>query len=134
MRIFTGVILLTLSTTSAFADCGTLNAPTDQQLSSKAYQLQYRMEPDGLAVSQDFSVLFEVCKSDGTAVEGTPSVDAYMPMHGHGMNYRAQVEKLGDGKFRATGFMFHMPGKWQFKFDINEPQGSEQLTADHMVK
>jgi cytochrome c peroxidase len=41
-----------------------------------------------------------------------------MPEHRHGMNYAPEVKPLGPGRWRAEGLMFHMPGKWEFVFEV----------------
>jgi hypothetical protein len=41
-----------------------------------------------------------------------------MPGHGHGMNTRARVEPLGDGRFVVRGLLLHMQGQWQLTFDV----------------
>jgi hypothetical protein len=45
-------------------------------------------------------------------------VDATMPEHGHGMNYRASLAPLGNGHWRAEGLLFHMPGRWALLLDV----------------
>ena len=57
-----------------------------------------------------------------------------MPAHRHGVNYRARVSPQGDGRFRAEGLLFHMPGKWQLVFDVERPDRTERLTADIVVE
>lgn len=119
---------------AAMAECGIHKLPAGQQASSASFQVGYVPNPSTIAVSEHFSVILEICKKDGTPFAGTPVVDAHMPMHRHGMNYRPQVEKLSGGKFRADGLLFHMPGKWQFKFDIQDGDSSERVTLDYMLK
>jgi hypothetical protein len=36
-----------------------------------------------------------------------------MPSHGHGMNTKPRLTRLGDGEWRAEGMLFHMPGEWE---------------------
>jgi hypothetical protein len=50
------------------------------------------------------------------------------------MNYRARVSPRGDGRYRAEGLLFHMPGKWQLVFDVERPGRTERLTADVVVE
>lgn len=71
-----------------------------------------------------FSVAFALCARDGAAVPA-PRIDAWMPAHRHGMNYRPSVAALGPGRFRADGLLFHMPGRWEFRIDV----GGERLAA-----
>lgn len=60
-------------------------------------------------------------------------VDATMPAHGHGMNYRPAEKKLGPGWSRFEGFVFHMPGDWQITFDLYGPDGRVRLTTTMTV-
>ncbi|MEY2687037.1 MAG: hypothetical protein RL375_1235 [Pseudomonadota bacterium] len=76
-------------------------------------------------VGQHFSVDITVCGERPDA--GPPrllGLDADMPLHRHGMNYRASIEPLGSGRYRARGLMFHMPGRWRFVADLAEPGGA----------
>lgn len=65
-----------------------------------------------IAIGEPFAVEFAVCASDGRTAERV-AIDATMPAHRHGMNYRPTVSVLGDGRYRAEAFLFHMPGLWE---------------------
>ena len=85
---------------------------------SAAYAVAYRLSPEKPGVSRHFGMEVVVCaKAGAPAAEGL-KLDARMPAHGHGMNYAAKVRALGGGRFQAEGLMFHMPGRWEFVFDI----------------
>ncbi|MBK9705147.1 MAG: hypothetical protein IPO75_17875 [Betaproteobacteria bacterium] len=62
------------------------------------------------------------------------AVDATMPEHRHGMNYRPTVVARGTGIYRADGLMFHMPGRWDLLFDLVTPAGTERLTATVLLE
>lgn len=62
------------------------------------------------------------------------AVDATMPEHKHGMNYQPVVKKNGANTFAATGLMFHMPGRWQFVFDIEMAAGRERVLHDLTIE
>lgn len=66
----------------------------------------------GIAVGEPFVVDFAICAGDGRAAERV-AIDATMPAHRHGMNYRPTVTALGGGRYRAEVFLFHMPGLWE---------------------
>jgi hypothetical protein len=51
-----------------------------------------------------------------------------MPEHRHGMNYQPGLEPMGGGRYRSEGWLFHMPGRWEFVFDL----GGERLA--HSVR
>lgn len=59
-------------------------------------------------------------------------VDADMPAHRHGMNYRPTLQWQEAGRFTAQGLMLHMPGRWRIRFEI-ETQGRRQW-LDHTVE
>ena len=112
--------------TLAAALCGAAQAcelPGGARVESTRYALAYRTQPARIAVGEHFVVEFAVCPKGDAAVPGVPVVDAWMPEHRHGMNYKAGVSALGGGRFRAEGLMFHMPGRWEFLFDV----GGERL-------
>jgi len=46
-------------------------------------------------------------------------VDATMPEHRHGMNYRPSVQALGDGVWRVEGLLWHMAGRWELRLDVD---------------
>jgi len=52
-------------------------------------------------------------------------VDADMPAHRHGMNYRPTLDLQANGRFTAQGLMLHMPGRWRIRFEI-ESDGRRQ--------
>jgi hypothetical protein len=67
--------------------------------------------------------VIRVCPADATLVR----VDATMPEHRHGMNYRPSLKALGDGRWRAEGLMFHMAGRWELRLDVQRGGGTERL-------
>jgi hypothetical protein len=85
---------------------------------SGAYAVAYRLSPANPGVSRHFAVEVAVCAKDGAPEPDGLRLDARMPAHGHGMNYVAKITALGGGRFRADGLMFHMPGRWEFAFEI----------------
>jgi hypothetical protein len=72
-----------------------------------------------IRVSEPFDL--EICASaNGSAPEpALVDVDAVMPAHGHGMNYRAEVRQVEAGYFVAEGLLFHMPGHWEIRFELD---------------
>ncbi len=95
--------------------------------------LAYRPVPAPIAVGKHFAVEAAVCAKSGPT-PATLRVDAQMPEHRHGMNYRAKVMPQGAGRWRAEGLMFHMPGRWQFVFDVEAGGRRERLTDDFQLQ
>ncbi|MBE0614551.1 MAG: FixH family protein [Burkholderiales bacterium] len=95
--------------------------------------LAFRTTPPVIKVGELFSLRAEVCPQAGTRVSGL-KVDASMPAHKHGMNYQPRVRQTGPGSYAATGLMFHMPGRWQFTFDVETPAGRERIHVDYTAE
>ena len=74
-------------------------------------------DPAPWAVGRHFSLRGVVC---GPA--RLLSVDADMPAHRHGMNYQPTLQRQDDGRFTAQGLLFHMPGRWRVRLEV-EVQG-----------
>ena len=82
--------------------------------------IAWRAEPAGAGVDRHFALEIRACaKVPITEL----SVDAQMPEHRHGMNYKPSISKLGDNAWRADGLLFHMPGKWELVFAVATAQG-----------
>ncbi len=75
------------------------------------------------AVGRHFALELRVCPADAVLER----VDAVMPEHRHGMNYRPSLKALGDGRWRAEGLMFHMPGRWELRLDVAKDGRTERL-------
>jgi hypothetical protein len=117
---------------AAAMDCG---APAGfvpaGRVESRETVLLYRTVPSRIEIGKHFALDAVVCaKAPPSALR----VDAQMPAHRHGMNYRARVAPQGEGRYRAEGLLFHMPGTWQFVFDLERTGGTERLTADVLVE
>jgi hypothetical protein len=84
-------------------------------LAGDGVQLAWRTadgQPIGL--SQPFSLQVRLCPASAEL----RAVDATMPAHRHGMNYRPSLQALGDGRWRADGLLWHMRGGWELRWDV----------------
>ena len=102
--------------------------PPGVRVESAQVSISYSTHPAKIAVGQPFVLELVACTKQGAAVSGRVKLNAHMPEHRHGMNYQPSVEQVGDGRFRSEGWLFHMPGRWEFLFDV----GAERLT--HSVR
>lgn len=78
-----------------------------------------RLVPAGIKVGAPFAVDVRVCSPDNARIERLV-IDAHMPAHRHGMNYRPEVTAKGEGVYEARGFLFHMPGKWEIMLSVTD--------------
>jgi hypothetical protein len=118
-RSVTVVGVLWCVSLSAAASCP-LPAPALQQ---GAVQLIWKFDGAPIGVGKHFAIDVQLCPV--TAV--LTRVDAVMPEHQHGMNYRPTVKPLGDGRWRAEGLLFHMPGRWELRLDVQVAGRHEKL-------
>ena len=124
-----GLFTATLVATACVAQtCGGDLAGTRHLVESARYAIAYTTAPDPIPVGQHFIVEFAVCARDGAQPPQGVRVDASMPEHKHGMNYRPGVTMVRPGTYRAEGLLFHMPGRWDLTFDLVAGTTTERVT------
>jgi hypothetical protein len=92
-----------------------------RRIESPLHVVLYRMQP-APRVGEHFALEFAVCPAPEVV-----RVDATMPEHRHGMNYRPTVTAQGGGRYRAEGLMFHMAGRWELVFEVRAGGATERL-------
>ena len=133
-RTFLAVLCLGLSASTALA-CEPPSLGDTQLLAESArYRLAWRLRPNPIVVAEPFTLEISVCAKPGVPPAEGVLVDATMPEHRHGMNYRPSVMDGPDGRFLAEGMLFHMPGKWRLIFDVRVGGITERLTHDLTVE
>ena len=98
---------------------------------SSKYTLIYRTLPEKILIGQHFAVELALCAKDGASAPAAENVrvDAHMPEHRHGMNYKTTITSSGAGRYRAEGLMFHMPGRWEYIFEVRANGATERITT-----
>jgi hypothetical protein len=86
-------------------------------------QAAWKVHGEAITVGRHFALEVQLCPASAVLAR----VDATMPEHRHGMNYRPSIKPLGNGLWRAQGLMFHMPGRWELRLDVQGTTGTEQL-------
>ena len=120
--------------------CGTLIGtaracplPPGVRVESERLVLSYRTIPSKIVVGEHFVLEFAFCPKKNAKPSDKIRLDAHMPEHRHGMNYRPNVipvTPLGPGRYRSEGWLFHMPGRWEFVFEL----GAERLADSIRVE
>lgn len=99
-----------------------------------AYRPLLEIEPGSKAqripMARHFGMEVQLCDKGGVSTAQLTRVDASMPAHKHGMNYRPTIRPLGDGRFRIDGMMLHMAGQWEFAFEVVAGKEVTRLTHD----
>ena len=109
--------------------CGEQIAGTARHIENAQYEIVFRSAPAPIETGKYFSLDFAVCPRGNAPPPEAIRVDAVMPEHRHGMNYRPVVVPRGNGLYRADGLMWHMPGRWELRFDVVTAAGVERLVA-----
>lgn len=104
-----------------------------QRIESPDYLVVFRTRPAKIRVGEHFTLEFALCPRGDRPGPETVSVDARMPEHRHGMNYKPTVKKIAD-RYEAEGLMFHMPGRWELSFDLHAGGKKEHLARSLSVK
>jgi hypothetical protein len=108
----------------ARADCGDdLPGAGRREISAPGVALAFAPRDAPLAVGRPFGVDVAVCASPGRMAPTLLRVDADMPLHRHGMNYRPELRVLGTGRYAVDGMFLHMPGRWRFTFELQTGEG-----------
>ena len=95
--------------------------------------LHYRVKSPPLKVAQHFSMQFLLCRDETALQIEAFKLDALMPAHGHGMNYKASINWLDDGLVEASGMLFHMPGQWRVTVNISYDGVARQTRLDFEI-
>jgi hypothetical protein len=88
-----------------------------------AVQVAWWTEPAAIAVGRPFVLQLQLCPADAQLLR----VDATMPEHRHGMNYRPSLQALGGGRWRAEGLLWHMAGRWELRLDVRAGGAEQRL-------
>jgi hypothetical protein len=121
-RIGAALAGLALSGFAVAAHACELPGGEAQMLQGATHTVLYRAATP--RVGEHFSVDFAVCPAPEAV-----RVDAWMPEHRHGMNYKPSITVQGVGRYRAQGLMLHMAGRWEIVFEVRSGSQTERLAA-----
>ncbi len=92
-------------------------------------EIAWRPVAGAIELGRPFSIEFVLCPR---LVPAPPidriTVDAWMPAHRHGMNYRPTLAGTPPAPLRADGLLFHMPGRWEIVFELRAGERALRLT------
>ncbi|MGH6816144.1 MAG: hypothetical protein ACREC6_10600 [Hyphomicrobiaceae bacterium] len=103
-------------------------------LKSERFQAAARTDPRRVVPAVPFAVEIVVCAAGAQGLPESVAVDAHMPAHRHGMNYRTVTTATAPGRYRSEGFFFHMPGIWEFAIELRAGDKTDRLTATIVVE
>ncbi len=93
----------------------------------------YRPEPAVPELSRHFKLRLRICRGRQEARISGFRIDARMPAHNHGMNYRPVAADLDDGSLQVSGMLFHMPGLWQVDVEFEHAGRKRRLSIEYLM-
>jgi len=99
-------------------------------LQQGAVQLAWRTEPAIISNGKPFVLLAALCPGQARLLR----VDATMPEHRHGMNYKPTLKALGDGRWQVDGLLWHMAGRWELRWDVQSEGRTEVLRTSVVLR
>jgi hypothetical protein len=106
-----------------------------RRIEGPGVDVAWRVVDGPIAVGRPFAIDLEVCPR-GAHLPGIDRlrVDAWMPEHRHGMNYRPTLTGAPPGPVRAEGLLFHMPGRWQLVIELRADGRALRLVDELSVR
>jgi hypothetical protein len=114
--------LLLAGPAATLADCPAAPAGA-QTLRDGDLSAAWWPEPATITVGQPFVLQLQLCPAQAVLLR----VDATMPEHRHGMNYKPSLKALGGGRWRAEGLLWHMAGRWELRLDVRAGGAERRL-------
>ena len=141
LRRWIQLFLLGTGSAVALAACPP-NEADGSMLTSGKLQLAWRPLLQGetpvattaIPMARHFTLAVQLCEGSTASKGILKKVDATMPEHRHGMNYQPRISTLGDGRFRVEGLMFHMSGRWQLEFEVQNGKDVLRLLHDIQIR
>ncbi len=125
---------LPLAASAGAQTCGDGLGGGKRTVENSHYIVAYATTPAAIEINRHFVVEFAVCPRGGARPPQAVRIDAHMPEHRHGMNYRPGVTVLRPGTYRAEGLLLHMPGRWELTFDVVTGNATERLSSTMRVE
>lgn len=114
---------LALLACTAHADCVRPESAQPMPVSGPV-QAHWSTVPQPPQVGEPFALTLTLCPSHTELVR----VDASMPEHRHGMNYKPSFLPLGEGRWQVDGMVWHMAGRWELRLDTRLDGAAHTLT------
>ena len=114
--------------------CQAILDGAEATLESPRFRLSFRTEPRPVPIGEPFAIELVVCTVDKEVAAPEVIVDALMPAHRHGMNYRPTTTMTSAGRYRVEGFLFHMPGTWEIVFDVRASGQTDRLSRTVVIE
>jgi len=109
-----------------------------RHLRSSRLDVVFRPSTSPIRVGKEFSLDIIVCPHKGVTAPTSLRVDATLPEHRHGMNYKPNVWTLQSNppiaRYRAEGMMFHRAGRWELVIEVRAGGQTARLAHSILVE
>lgn len=135
LRYAVAVIALLLLAFGAYLTSPRASVPEPDALQNRTaanglYLASIEPEVPDIKQGELHSWILTVKTANGDPVDDARiAVDGGMPEHRHGLpTSPVATGSLGEGRYRIEGVKFSMSGRWELRFDISSPHGSDTVT------
>lgn len=115
---FIAALALLASATASAKACSVPDGWTAMQVEGlQSSTIALKLPSTPVKISEPFEIDIFVC-ADQQPEAGNMKLDATMPAHKHGMNYKPEIQQVANNIYRGSGMFFHMPGEWQISVEL----------------
>lgn len=134
IRWFLSVVitgLVSTAITSQVWACGLDKAQT-KTLTNDVH-VKYKSHPADIPLNDFFSLEIMFCRSNQPEPIEQLKTNISMPLHRHGMNYIANIERINNHHFIIKNLLFHMPGDWKIEIKTVTNNTDYQLNINYAL-
>ena len=109
--------------------CGPVDGVKMAGPSDSPWVVRVNLKPKVVPLNQPFGANITIC-SKTNLVPVQMTVDATMPAHKHGMNYKSKTVRVGNHRYEVDNLLFHMPGLWRLQITVYDNDTPYRFTHD----
>ena len=81
---------------------------------SSIWDMRIHFSPEQVPLNTPFQAIISICSQTET-MPNKLAINAIMPAHKHGMNYKPTITRVDDRTYQINNLVFHMPGIWRLE-------------------
>lgn len=93
------------------------------------WTIRIQVNPKTIPLNAPFDATVTIC-SQSERLPTRLVVDATMPAHKHGMNYKVTAASVDDRTYGVNNLLFHMPGVWRLEVTAYDNGRPHRFTHD----
>lgn len=132
-RLLAPILLISIfcigNSALAAEKCDAKNGAQMTSVSKAPFSVHVLITDGDVPLNAPFDAQIQICSQSDTFPSGI-MVDATMPAHKHGMNYKANVKRINDHQYVVENLLFHMLGIWRLEVTAYKSNQPYRFTRD----